>query len=98
LRISASSSGGIPGPYEHETEPRITQITTDVLLAVFLAKPCQEDLIHIRDLAAAGRITPVIDRCYGLAEVAEAMRYQQGRHASGKVVIDLGGAAANPAV
>jgi hypothetical protein len=32
LRISASSSGGIPGPYEHETEPRITQITTDELL------------------------------------------------------------------
>jgi NADPH:quinone reductase-like Zn-dependent oxidoreductase len=65
-------------------------------LAVFLAKPRQEDLLCIRDLMAAGRITPVIDRCYSLAEVAEAMRYQQGRHARGKVVIGLGNTAASP--
>ena len=33
LRISAScGGGGIPGPYEHETQPRITQVTTDELL------------------------------------------------------------------
>jgi NADPH:quinone reductase-like Zn-dependent oxidoreductase len=62
-------------------------------LAVYLAKPRQEDLLRIRDLIAAGKITPVVDRCYGLADVAGAMRYQQGRHARGKVVISLGGAA-----
>ena len=64
-------------------------------LAVFLAKPRKEDLIYIRDLMAAGRITPVIDRCYGLAEAAEALRYQQGKHARGKVVISLGDTAAS---
>jgi NADPH:quinone reductase-like Zn-dependent oxidoreductase len=64
-------------------------------LAVFLAKPRKEDLIYIRDLMAAGRITPVIDRCYGLAESAEALRYQQGKHARGKVVISLGDTAAS---
>ena len=63
-------------------------------LAVFLAKPRKDDLIYIRDLMAAGRITPVIDRCYGLAEVAEALEYQQGKHARGKVVISLGDTAA----
>jgi NADPH:quinone reductase-like Zn-dependent oxidoreductase len=64
-------------------------------LAVFLAKPRREDLVCIRDLLAAGTITPVIDRCYGLAEVSTAMRYQQGRHARGKVVISLGNTAAS---
>ena len=59
-------------------------------LTVFIAKPRREDLIYIRDLMAAGKITPVIDRSYSLAEVAEAMRYQQTRHARGKVVISLG--------
>jgi len=34
LRISASCGGGIPGRYEHETEPRITQVTTDELLGL----------------------------------------------------------------
>src|SRR5215212_9000609 len=33
LRTSASCSGGLPGPHEHETEPHISQVTTDELLA-----------------------------------------------------------------
>src|SRR6266508_3551565 len=33
LRTSASCSGGIPGPHQHETEPHISQVTTDELLA-----------------------------------------------------------------
>ena len=35
-----------------------------------------------------GKITPVIDRRYGLGEVAEAICYLEGKHARGKVVID----------
>jgi NADPH:quinone reductase-like Zn-dependent oxidoreductase len=63
-------------------------------LAVFLARPRHEDLTCIRDFMAAGTITPVIDRCYGLAEVSKAMRYQQAKHARGKVIISLGNTAA----
>src|SRR5215207_6671249 len=33
LRTSASCGGGIPRPHEHETEPHISQVTTDDLLA-----------------------------------------------------------------
>jgi uncharacterized protein DUF4357 len=32
LRTSASCGGGIPRPHEHETEPHISQVTTDELL------------------------------------------------------------------
>src|SRR5919197_3872583 len=32
VRTSASCSGGIPRPHEHETEPHISQVTTDELL------------------------------------------------------------------
>src|SRR5436190_23751800 len=32
LRTSASCGGGIPRPHEHETEPHISQVTTDDLL------------------------------------------------------------------
>jgi hypothetical protein len=32
LRTSASCSGGIPGPHEHETEPHTLQVTADKLL------------------------------------------------------------------
>ena len=47
----------------------------------------QEDLGALRDLMAAGKLTPVIDRIYKLSETAEAMRYLEQGHARGKIVI-----------
>jgi NADPH:quinone reductase-like Zn-dependent oxidoreductase len=37
----------------------------------------------------AGKVTPVIDRCYNLSEAAEAIEYLEEKHARGKVVIVL---------
>jgi len=52
-----------------------------------LAHVSQEDLIYLRDLIEAGRITPIIDRCYPLEQVPDAMRYLEEGHAEGKIVI-----------
>jgi NADPH:quinone reductase-like Zn-dependent oxidoreductase len=46
-----------------------------------------EDLAYLGELIASGRVRPVIDRRFPLAEVAEAMRYLGAGHARGKVVI-----------
>jgi NADPH:quinone reductase-like Zn-dependent oxidoreductase len=43
----------------------------------------------MRDLMATGKLTPVIDKRYGLSEVPEAIRYLEAGHARGKVVISL---------
>ena len=55
-------------------------------LVTFLAKPKKGDLIMIRDLMAAGKVKPVLDRCYRLDEVPEAVRHLSEGH-TGKVVI-----------
>jgi NADPH:quinone reductase-like Zn-dependent oxidoreductase len=34
-------------------------------------------------------VTPVIDRTYPMSEAAEAMRYLEGGHARGKIVITV---------
>ncbi len=52
-----------------------------------LARPSKEDLTVMRELMAAGKVTPVIDRRYRLSEVPEAIRYLEEGHARGKVVI-----------
>ena len=47
---------------------------------------------HVRllgELAEAGKVAPVIDRAYPLAEAPEAIRYMQDRHVRGKVVITV---------
>jgi len=65
--------------------PFVSQKFTSVL-----AKPSKEDLTIIGELMAVGKVTPVIDRRYGLGEVPEAIRYLEEGHARGKVVITLG--------
>ncbi len=52
-----------------------------------IAKTNQMDLTLIGELLEAGKIVPVIDRCYPLSEVPEAIRYLAKDHAKGKVVI-----------
>ena len=53
----------------------------------FVSAPNQDDLMTLKDLVEAGRVTPVIDRTYPLRETAEAFRYLDQGHAHGKVVI-----------
>jgi NADPH:quinone reductase-like Zn-dependent oxidoreductase len=54
-----------------------------------VAKIHSKDLVLLKDLLAAGKIVPVIDRRYPLSEVAEALRYLEEGHAQGKVVITV---------
>ena len=53
----------------------------------FVATANRDDLITLRELIEAGRVTPVIDRTYPLSETAEAFRYLDQGHAQGKVII-----------
>jgi NADPH:quinone reductase-like Zn-dependent oxidoreductase len=58
-------------------------------MVMFISKLSKEDLTSISELIETGKITPVIDRHYGLSEVPEAIRYLEEGHARGKVVIIL---------
>jgi NADPH:quinone reductase-like Zn-dependent oxidoreductase len=52
-------------------------------------KSSVEDLVFLKELIEAGKVSPVIDRSYPLSEVAEALRYYGERHSQGKVVITV---------
>ena len=58
-------------------------------MAGLAAKPDQQDLAFMKELLEAGKVVPVIDRCYPLSETAEALRYLGEGNAKGKVVITL---------
>ncbi|MGH2428980.1 MAG: NAD(P)-dependent alcohol dehydrogenase [Candidatus Limnocylindria bacterium] len=49
----------------------------------------REDLVFLKELIEAGKITPVIDRRYPLSEVPDAIRYLETMRARGKVVITV---------
>jgi NADPH:quinone reductase-like Zn-dependent oxidoreductase len=58
-------------------------------LRPLIAKETSEDLVVLKELIEAGKITPVIDRTYPLSEAAEAIRYLAEGHAAGKVVVTV---------
>jgi NADPH:quinone reductase-like Zn-dependent oxidoreductase len=59
-------------------------------LRMLSSKPRQDDLRVLRELIEAGKLTPVIDRTYPLAEVPQAIRQMvEGHGGGGKVVITV---------
>ncbi|MBL8154532.1 MAG: NAD(P)-dependent alcohol dehydrogenase [Anaerolineae bacterium] len=58
-------------------------------LGILVGKVTPADLRALAALIDSGKIKPVIERCYPLAEVAEALRYIEAGHAHGKVVISV---------
>ena len=58
-------------------------------LGTFIAKQNGEDLLVLKELIEAGKVTPVIGKTYPLSEVPAAIRYLEQGHARGKVVITV---------
>jgi alcohol dehydrogenase len=52
-------------------------------------KMTRERMGELRDLAAAGALRAVIDRCYPLTDIVEANRYVETKRKRGNVVIDI---------
>jgi NADPH:quinone reductase-like Zn-dependent oxidoreductase len=54
-----------------------------------LAHMKREDLTVLKELMEAGKVVPVVHKCYSLNQVPEAYRYLKTRHAPGKLVINF---------
>lgn len=90
-----------PGGRYVMTGGAMNQIFQAMLLGPFLslngkqtfgnlyAVPNRNDLIYINELVEAGTVTPVIERCYPLNELPEALKYLEAGHARGKIIITI---------
>jgi NADPH:quinone reductase-like Zn-dependent oxidoreductase len=62
-------------------------------LGNFLQATTHEDLVALKDLIEAGKVTPVLDQAYPLSATAEAIEHVGRGHARGKVAISVHAAA-----
>jgi NADPH:quinone reductase-like Zn-dependent oxidoreductase len=79
--------GGLPEIFESLLLARFLSRMGRKKAYFFIANINQKDLAFLKDLIEAGKVIPVIDRCYPLSDAAEALRYLEQKHARGKVVL-----------
>ena len=77
------------GPLGHVLRIKLAALPGRRTAVFFIAKPNREDLDALRELIEAGHVRPVIERRYGLDEIAAAMRELDDGHAAGKIVVTV---------
>ncbi|MBI5351685.1 MAG: NAD(P)-dependent alcohol dehydrogenase [Chloroflexi bacterium] len=69
--------------------PVISRLGSKKHFFMGMAKSGKEDLLVLQELLEAGKVVPVIDKCYPLSKTAEAISYIIEEHARGKVIITV---------
>ena len=88
LVITGGENGGRwLGGTDRQIRARVLSPFVGQTLTTFIAKEDYRDLLVLKGLIEAGKVTPVIDRTYPLREAPEAIRYLEQGHARGKIVI-----------
>jgi NADPH:quinone reductase-like Zn-dependent oxidoreductase len=77
------------GGFQRQIFAPVRSLFTDQKMHGLISKERQQDLLTLRDLIEAGKLTPVIGRTYPLREAPQAIRYLEQGHAQGKVVLTV---------
>jgi NADPH:quinone reductase-like Zn-dependent oxidoreductase len=77
------------GPAAHLVKVRLASLRASQRFVFFIARLTREDLLVMKDLIEAGKVTPYVERTYPLSETADALRYLGEGHARGKIVLTV---------
>jgi NADPH:quinone reductase-like Zn-dependent oxidoreductase len=89
VAVGVRPGGRWIGPLPYLVKLLVSSRFASQKVVFFVARVNSDELVELKELVEANKVTPVIDRCYMLSEAAEAIRYLKEGHARGKVVIAL---------
>jgi len=91
--ILVLNGGGSPGHVFGPVATILKAIVTNPFVSQRLrplpSKEKREELLALTALMEGGKLTPIVDRTYPLADTAEGLSYVEQGHARGKVVVTV---------
>ena len=91
--ILVLNAGGSPGRILGALVPMVGAMVLDRFVQQHLrplpTKFDRQELLDVIELIEDGKLTPVVDRTYALADTVAGLRYVEEGHARGKVVITV---------
>jgi NADPH:quinone reductase-like Zn-dependent oxidoreductase len=83
------SPGHVFGPIATLLKAIVVNLFVSQRLRPLPSKQKQEELLAVTHLIESGKLTPIVDRTYPLADTAEGVSYVEQGHARGKVVVTV---------
>ncbi|MFN8383199.1 MAG: NAD(P)-dependent alcohol dehydrogenase [Anaerolineales bacterium] len=87
--IGSPKGNPIIGPLGYVLKINLGAIGSSQKVSFFIAQFTREDLAILRDMIEAGKVKPVIEKIYPLAQSVEAMRHLGTGHVQGKIVLTI---------
>jgi NADPH:quinone reductase-like Zn-dependent oxidoreductase len=87
--VGAKKGNPVIGPLGHVLKLKLATIGASQKVSFFIAQFNREDLTILRDMIETGKIKPVVEKIYPLAQTVEAMRHLGTGHAQGKIVLTM---------
>jgi NADPH:quinone reductase-like Zn-dependent oxidoreductase len=87
--VGAETDGKWFGGFDRSIRAMVLSRFVSQDLVAFVNSENADDLIALKELIEAGKVTPVIDRTYPLSEASKAIHYLDEGHARGKVAITV---------
>jgi NADPH:quinone reductase-like Zn-dependent oxidoreductase len=83
------SPGHVFGPVAGILQALVANLFVSQRLRPLPSKQRREELLAVTELIEGGKLTPIVDRTYPLADTAEGLSYVEQGHARGKVVVNV---------
>ena len=89
LVIVGGPKGDWIAPLRRPLSALVQSLWSEQDLLLLLAELRREDLAELAAMVADGRVRPVIDYVFPLAETADAIRYSETGRARGKIIVSV---------
>jgi NADPH:quinone reductase-like Zn-dependent oxidoreductase len=87
--VRGEAGGNLIGGVDRQLRAMMLSAFVSQKLTSFISGEKGEDMVELKELAEAGKLKPVIDRTFPLADAPEAIRHIESGKARGKVVVTV---------